>query len=182
MGPAEAIRTGLARSFRFSGRASRPEFWWTWAALYALLLAIRAALALPALAPHGLKIMLVAFWIVLLPLISVGTRRLADAGVWRWLFVVTVLVGLLTQALQWLAFPPPGYYWDLGFWSERNGIDLPLSPPQMHRIVQAVRWDILPWISHGLALVCLILAALPSRSAPAPTPAMGAPAPQPSAR
>jgi uncharacterized membrane protein YhaH (DUF805 family) len=28
MGPAQAIRTGLAKSFQFSGRASRSEFWW----------------------------------------------------------------------------------------------------------------------------------------------------------
>ncbi len=28
MGPAQAIRTGFAKSFQFSGRASRPEFWW----------------------------------------------------------------------------------------------------------------------------------------------------------
>jgi uncharacterized membrane protein YhaH (DUF805 family) len=28
MGPAQAIRIGLAKSFQFSGRASRAEFWW----------------------------------------------------------------------------------------------------------------------------------------------------------
>jgi uncharacterized membrane protein YhaH (DUF805 family) len=28
MGPAQAIRTGLVKSFQFSGRASRSEFWW----------------------------------------------------------------------------------------------------------------------------------------------------------
>lgn len=28
MGPAHAIATGFARSLRFSGRASRSEFWW----------------------------------------------------------------------------------------------------------------------------------------------------------
>jgi len=28
MGPAQAIRTGLARSFQFSGRSTRREFWW----------------------------------------------------------------------------------------------------------------------------------------------------------
>ncbi|MCB6178529.1 DUF805 domain-containing protein [Rhodobacter sp. Har01] len=28
MGPARAIRTGFAKSFQFSGRASRSEFWW----------------------------------------------------------------------------------------------------------------------------------------------------------
>jgi uncharacterized membrane protein YhaH (DUF805 family) len=28
MGPAQAIRTGLAKSFQISGRASRSEFWW----------------------------------------------------------------------------------------------------------------------------------------------------------
>ncbi len=28
MGPAQAIRIGFAKSFQFSGRASRSEFWW----------------------------------------------------------------------------------------------------------------------------------------------------------
>ncbi|MGL6211064.1 MAG: DUF805 domain-containing protein [Paracoccaceae bacterium] len=28
MGPIEAIRTCLAKSFQFSGRATRPEYWW----------------------------------------------------------------------------------------------------------------------------------------------------------
>ncbi len=40
MGPAQAIRTGLAKSFQFSGRASRSEFWWF--AVFCFLIALLA--------------------------------------------------------------------------------------------------------------------------------------------
>lgn len=40
MAPAEAIRTGFAKSLQFSGRASRSEFWWFTAFLVLPFLAI----------------------------------------------------------------------------------------------------------------------------------------------
>jgi uncharacterized membrane protein YhaH (DUF805 family) len=40
MGTAEAIRTGLVRSFQFSGRATNPEFWWF--AFFCLLIGLLA--------------------------------------------------------------------------------------------------------------------------------------------
>lgn len=44
MGSDQPIRTGLARSFQFSGRATRSEFWWLW--VFALIVQITIGPAL----------------------------------------------------------------------------------------------------------------------------------------
>ena len=45
MGPLDAIKTCLAKSFQFKGRASRAEFWWFACALFIITIL--------ALAPHA---------------------------------------------------------------------------------------------------------------------------------
>lgn len=79
MGPAQAIRTGLAKSFQFSGRASRSEFWWF------------APIAVIAPVLGGVMISWdnIDFWgisrlgvliLLSLPLIAAMSRRLQDTG------------------------------------------------------------------------------------------------------
>jgi transcriptional regulator with XRE-family HTH domain len=80
--PPEAIRKGFLNGVDFSGAASRFEYWW-------FLLFVLMAAALATLI--GEKILQLVSLIVLLPLLSVGTRRLRDAGRsgwWQLLFLV----------------------------------------------------------------------------------------------
>ena len=79
MRPAQAIGTGLAESFQFSGRASRSECWW-FLPIGAVLpiLALSSALILaPDLPFPGLCGI---FFIAVLPLLAVARRRPLDGG------------------------------------------------------------------------------------------------------
>jgi uncharacterized membrane protein YhaH (DUF805 family) len=79
MGPAQAIRTGLAKSFQFSGRASRSEFWWF----------APVAVIAPVLGGVMMSWDNIDFWgiwrvgaliLLGLPLIAAMSRRLQDMG------------------------------------------------------------------------------------------------------
>lgn len=79
MGPAQAIRTCFAKSFQFSGRACRSEYWLFLLPGLALPLASFFVLSLsfPTL-PVAQNLLLAAP--ALLPLAAVTSRRLADVG------------------------------------------------------------------------------------------------------
>ena len=105
----QSIRTGIRRYADFTGRASRPEFWW-WvlfttlgnAALNAVPLWISSADGFVAAGPTLSGIWTAA---VLVPTLAVAVRRLRDAGFgWGhafWLFLpvagVVVLAVLCAQ-------------------------------------------------------------------------------------
>ncbi len=82
MGPARAIKTAFAKSFQFSGRATRPEFWW-FAPLP--ILAIWGTFALANIWPFIRKdSVFFAIMFILLPVLgfvlaATGKRRLTDA-------------------------------------------------------------------------------------------------------
>jgi uncharacterized membrane protein YhaH (DUF805 family) len=96
MGPAQAIRTGLAKSFQFSGRASRSEFWW-----FALVMAPLIGFGSVALSSvsfgavesreYAFLLSFILRSILFIPLLAVASRRATDAGVrpgWtEWSFV-----------------------------------------------------------------------------------------------
>jgi uncharacterized membrane protein YhaH (DUF805 family) len=80
MGPAEAIRTGFAKSFQFSGRASRPEFWW-----FALVMLpiIAAGFVVVSAAEFTKNSLMMAFFLrvaICVPLLAAAARRAIDAG------------------------------------------------------------------------------------------------------
>ncbi|MEL6573061.1 MAG: DUF805 domain-containing protein [Pseudomonadota bacterium] len=79
MGPAEAIKSGFKKSFQFSGRASRSEYWWF---LPVGLLMPAVALCVVDRSPIESSIWpsLGFIAISLLPLITLTTRRLRDTG------------------------------------------------------------------------------------------------------
>lgn len=89
----EAIRTGFRKYAEFSGRATRPEFWW-WALFNALVV---AALDLFTVIPVGegarLGSLLSGLWgiAVVLPTLAMATRRLRDAG-YGWAHLLWLLV------------------------------------------------------------------------------------------
>ncbi|MGV8988429.1 MAG: DUF805 domain-containing protein [Cypionkella sp.] len=79
MGLAQAIRTGFAKSFQYSGRASRSEYWWF----------LSVGVSLPLAALGMMEVFLptspVALrggvgFLMLSPLMGVTKRRLSDSG------------------------------------------------------------------------------------------------------
>lgn len=92
----DAIRVCFIKYADFTGRASRPEFWWF--ALFILL----CASALTYLSETASSIFLIA---TLLPMLAVGARRLRDGGnnPW-WLFYLLIPVGgIIILAYYWAA-------------------------------------------------------------------------------
>jgi uncharacterized membrane protein YhaH (DUF805 family) len=163
MGPSQALRTSLRNTFRFSGRATRSEFWWSWAVFYGFAMLALLWRGLPATGPQTDAYLTLFLFALALPMMSVGTRRLADAGVWRWLFVITLLLGWAQQGIYMLGMPSLSDLYAMSFQAERNDVSLPLGGYEINHILRALRDDVLPWTGRILAALCLILAALPSR-------------------
>ena len=95
----QAISTCFAKYATFSGRASRPEFWWFF--LFQILVSIAASMLGDVVA--GLVSLA-----VLLPALSVGARRLHDIGKsgW-WQLIMLTGIGLLLL-IYWWAQPASG--------------------------------------------------------------------------
>ena len=106
MGPVQAIKTCLAKSFQFSGRASRPEYWWF--APLGILFPIVGAKGM-----NGDVIYLsppVRFVVVILlsiPLISATARRLADVNKARREAVVVFTLCMVLWALYMILRETP---------------------------------------------------------------------------
>ena len=82
MSLAESIRTCFQKYFDFSGRASRPEFWWFF------LCAFAAQAILGALLPG------IAFLVLLSPFLAVSARRLHDTGRSSWWLMSYLVAGI----------------------------------------------------------------------------------------
>ena len=92
----QAISTCLSKYARFSGRASRPEFWWFF--LFQVLASLAATLIGDWL--NGVVVLL-----LLLPGLAVGTRRLHDIGKTGW-WQVIMLTGIgYFLLMYWWAQP-----------------------------------------------------------------------------
>jgi uncharacterized membrane protein YhaH (DUF805 family) len=89
----QAISTCFSKYATFTGRASRPEFWWFF--LFQILLSIAASMLGDVLAS-------VASLILLLPALAVGARRLHDIGKsgW-WQLIMLTVIGLLLLIYWW---------------------------------------------------------------------------------
>lgn len=94
----ESIRVCLIKYADFTGRATRPEFWW-----FTLFVTLVAA-ALSYLSESLTNIFLIA---MLLPQLAVGTRRLHDIGKnpWWQLFLLAPIAGVILLGILW-AQPP----------------------------------------------------------------------------
>jgi DNA-binding CsgD family transcriptional regulator len=94
----EAIRVCLIKYADFTGRASRPEFWW-----FALFITLVAS----ALAYFSQTLSSVFMIAVLLPFLAAGTRRLRDSGKSGWwqLFLLVPVGGIVILGFLW-AMPP----------------------------------------------------------------------------
>ena len=90
----QAISVCLSKYATFTGRASRPEFWWFF--LFQILISIAASMlgdVIAGLVSLGL----------LLPALAVGTRRLHDIGKsgW-WQLIMLTVIGLLVLIYWWV--------------------------------------------------------------------------------
>ena len=90
----QAISTCFAKYATFSGRASRPEFWWFF--LFQILVSIVASMLGDVVA--GLVSLA-----LLLPALAVGARRLHDIGKsgW-WQLIMLTVIGLLLLIYWWV--------------------------------------------------------------------------------
>ena len=90
----QAISVCLSKYATFSGRASRPEFWWFF--LFQILISLAAGMlgeVINGLVALGL----------LLPALAVGTRRLHDidkSGWWQ--LIMLTVIGLLVLIYWWV--------------------------------------------------------------------------------
>lgn len=93
MGFADSVRSGLNQYAGFSGRATRPEYWWF--ILFVLLVQLVSqtidAAVFGAGEDAGQPLSIVASLALLLPSIAVAVRRLHDIGRTGW----WVLIGLV---------------------------------------------------------------------------------------
>ncbi len=92
----QAIGTCLKKYVAFSGRASRPEFWWFF--LFQMIVFTVTGMISGTL--YG-----IAALALLLPGIAVGVRRLHDIGKTGWLLLIGLipLIGLIV--IYWLVQP-----------------------------------------------------------------------------
>lgn len=90
----EAIQICFTKYADFSGKATRPEFWW-----FLLFVALEAA-ALAYLNEALVSIFLIA---TILPLLAAGTRRLRDTGNSGWwqLFLLVPVGGIVILGFLW---------------------------------------------------------------------------------
>ena len=90
----QAISTCFSNYATFSGRASRPEFWWFF--LFQILVSMAASMLGDVVA--GLVSLA-----LLLPALAVGARRLHDIGRsgW-WQLIMLTVIGLLLLIYWWV--------------------------------------------------------------------------------
>ena len=116
MGPAQAIQTGLAKSFQYSGRASRAEYWWFLPV--GALLPVVALAGVQWLAPTASFLLLCgALFAALSPLMAVTRRRLIDSGESTSWFEVPLMALVSFLAAVWALGSLHGWAiaaWDAG--------------------------------------------------------------------
>lgn len=89
----QAISTCFAKYAIFSGRASRPEFWWFF--LFQVLVSIAASMM-------GDMLSGLVGLVLLLPALAAGTRRLHDIGKsgW-WQLIMLTVIGWFVLVYWW---------------------------------------------------------------------------------
>ena len=100
----QAIKSGFVNYARFSGRASRSEFWyWT---LFGYLLGVAVAFLEDFIDPIGYTNNIVSLTnllgiLFILPNISVSVRRLHDVNKTGWLFFISLTIIGIIPLIIW---------------------------------------------------------------------------------
>ena len=106
-----AIRSFFKGYANFSGRSTRPEFWWVWLLNMVIFLPVYYSLFTglefdnPIMNIAVISMYIILLLVELVPLLALTVRRLRDVGVhWAYIFIVCVLFGALTLLIM-LAMP-----------------------------------------------------------------------------
>ncbi len=101
MGLGDAIRTCFGKYFVFSGRATRPEYWWF--ALFVILTSVILAIVDSLLfgsnpeTGEGTRILSSVFQLaVVIPMLAAGWRRLHDTGKPGWYLLLPMVLSIAT--------------------------------------------------------------------------------------
>jgi uncharacterized membrane protein YhaH (DUF805 family) len=126
MGFGQAVRTCFGKYADFSGRATRPEFWWFF--LFSTLVSLVATIPFYVLigllaasengAGTGVLTVLIIVWTIIvvllsigliIPLLAVGARRLHDYGQTAWLLLLYFIpCGNIALIVLWALDGTPG--------------------------------------------------------------------------
>ena len=91
MNPIEAFSSAWQKSFNYSGKATRPEYWWFVlinAIIYGVLFAVASAVAASTENPILMGLVSIYAIAQIFPSLAVSVRRLRDSGKeWVWLFI-----------------------------------------------------------------------------------------------
>lgn len=160
MGPVTALSTSFKRSLDFTGRSTRAEFWWTWAVLYGVAMLIMAYRSTLATTQQTAAFIAIGLCVIALPMMAVGTRRLRDAAIWPWLFLVVFVFGIFAQIIYAIPVPSKEALQHLTV-----QFDDGVAQASELGHYPFLRWlrGAMPYVGQPLALLCLILALLPTR-------------------
>ncbi|MCF0191361.1 MAG: DUF805 domain-containing protein [Marinilabiliaceae bacterium] len=102
MGFIEAIKTCYSKSFTFSGRASRSEFWWFYLATIIISYVVSAICGTGSTTAIFISCA-ITFVLTFFPSLAVSVRRLRDAGFspW-WLLIALTGIGAIVLFIMWL--------------------------------------------------------------------------------
>ena len=109
MGIKDAVSTCFSKYATFSGRATRPEFWWFYlfiVIMYIVLAVLGGIIGDPTIATALIVIFGLA---IIIPVISVVVRRLHDqdkSGAWYWIALVPAVGGIWLIVLLCLPGTP----------------------------------------------------------------------------
>jgi uncharacterized membrane protein YhaH (DUF805 family) len=95
----QAITTCFSKYVTFTGRASRPEFWWFF---------LFQVIVLGVTSMVSSMLYFIAALALLLPAIAVGVRRLHDIGKTGWLMLIVLIPLVNLLLLYWCAQPSEG--------------------------------------------------------------------------
>jgi uncharacterized membrane protein YhaH (DUF805 family) len=107
----DAVSAGFRNYFDFEGRATRPEYWWFY--LFVLLVSLGAAVADMSFGlgseDMGGPISVIAWLGTIIPMLSVGARRLHDIGRSGWWQLIALTgIGIIVLIYWWCQPSQPG--------------------------------------------------------------------------
>ncbi len=158
----ESIRTCFQKYFDFSGRASRPEFWWFFLCSFI------------AQAVLGVFLPGIAFLVLIAPFLAVSARRLHDTGRSAWWLMSYLVSGVGSLLLAGAAFA-------LAFAGEEPFSDFDFETIDFATFILLLLLAVVAGLICGI--LPLVLCALPGTAGPnryGPDPLSARPDPGPS--